>query len=217
MSNEPPFTEECIREVSAALLKVRSSAVFKMLTTRGSFEKYEKIVGIVAPHSQFRQRLAVEIARYIDGAWIKSTPSEGNLRQKAKQSYHRLKITKNRLVRAKEPTIGNPEYHAALAERTYDQHRLNEHKRPRGRVRKEFAAIFVGHAAKIFTDITGTPATIVNNRDGDNGGVFGRLLEEITRDTHQLANSMELDPSRLSANLARSARQKRKKLGIVPR
>jgi hypothetical protein len=216
MSDEP-FTEEYIREVSAALLKVRSSVVFKTLTKWGTFEKYEMIVGIAAPHSQFRQRLAVEIARYIDGAWIEATPPDGDLAQIAKASRHRLRITENRLTRSKRPLIGDAMFHRAFAERTYDQHRLNAHKRPRGRATKEFAAIFVERAAKIFTEVTGAPATIVNNRDGDNGGVFGRLLEEITRDTLDLASGLKLDRSRLSANLARLARQKRKKPEMAPR
>jgi hypothetical protein len=207
MSNEP-FTVEYIREVSAALLKVRSSDVFKRLTTRGSFEKYEEIVGIAAPHFQFRQRLAVEIARYIDGAWIEATPPEGDLAQIAKASRHRLRITENRLTRSKRPLIGDAKFHRAFAERTYDQHRLNAHKRPRGRATKEFAAIFVERAAKIVSEITGNPATI-HNRDGDNGGLFGKLLDKITSDTLYLAKSMKLDRSRLSANLARLARQKR--------
>jgi hypothetical protein len=88
---------------------------------------------------------------------------------------------------------------------------LNAHRRARGRARKDFAKIFEDRVAKIFVDVTGKPPTIVNNRDRDNGGLYGALLEVLTRNTNRLATLMKLDRSRLSANLGRVARQKRKK------
>jgi hypothetical protein len=83
---------EFVYEFSAFLLKQRSSVVLKCLTRSGSFEEYERIIGITSPHLEFRKRIAVEIARYIDGAWIEATPPWGDLKEKAKKSHHRLKF-----------------------------------------------------------------------------------------------------------------------------
>jgi hypothetical protein len=203
--------DKVIYTFAAHLLRQHSSIVLKCLTRSGSFEEYERIIGVTSPHLEFRQRLAVEIARYVGGAWIEATPLEGDLKERAKKSQHRLKILKNRLVRTKQPLIGNPEYGRAFAECVYDRHQLNACKRPRGRTQKNFATLFVDRVAKIFIDVTGKPPTIVNNRQGDNGGVYGALLKELTRDTFQLAKVMDLTPSRLSATLGRVARQKRKR------
>ena len=159
----------------------------------------------------------MEIARYIDGAWIEATPPEGDLKQKAKLSHHKLKILRNRLIRAKRPLVGSSEYCMAFAECVYDKYLLNANKRPRGRVTKQFADFFAKRVGQIFTAVTGRPATIQNSRHGDNTGPFGELLKELQIDISLLAKCLDTNRSRLSGNLARLARQGRKNTKIAPR
>jgi hypothetical protein len=195
--------------VAALLSRQNSPIVFRALTRWGSFDEYEGLLGIASPNHDFRRRLAVEIARYIDGAWIEAMPPTGDLEQKVKIARHKLKIIKNRLTRAKAPMIGNPDYKKAFVEHVYYQQELNIYKRPRGAVRKDSSANFAQRTAEIYTSVTGKEATIINNRDSDNGGLFGELLKKLTRDTLRLANALKVDPSRLSGNLARYARHRR--------
>jgi hypothetical protein len=194
--------------LSELLLQHTSSIVFNALTKSDSFDEYERIIGITSPHRDFRRRLAVEIARYIDGAWMEAMSPAGDLKQKQKAAHHQLKITRNRLARARRPLMGNPDYDKAVVEAVYYRHELNKYKRPRGRVEKEFAAIFVQRAGDIFTSVTGERVSFINYGDQANGGAFGELLKAITRDTHQLAIALKLDRKRFSANLARYARHR---------
>jgi hypothetical protein len=214
MSNEAlkdGSLSELVYEFATYMLGQHASVVRKCLTRSDSFEEYERLIGIASPHREFRERIAVEIARYIVGAWIESTPPYGDLKEKAKKSHHRLKILRNRLVRTAQPLVGNSEYDRAFVECVYDSHQLNTYKRPRGRTRKDFAKIFEDRVATIFLDVTGKPPTIINNRDRDNGGLYGALLKVLDRDTNRLATFMKLDRSRLSATLGRVARLRRKK------
>jgi hypothetical protein len=205
-----PDPDSSIYERAAALLQETSSIVFKALTKSGSFAKYEQVIEVVSPHSEFRRQISIEIARYIDGAWIEATSPVDDLKRKLKVARHTLKISRNRFSRANAPPVANPAHDNAFIEFLYYQQELNDHKLPRGRVQKESAAIFVRRAAEIFTRFTGRPATIINDRDGDNTGPFGELLKAIVSDTLCLTKALKLDPRRLSTNLARLARNKRR-------
>jgi hypothetical protein len=192
---------------AAILLRQMSSIVFKALTKSGSFDDYEQIIGIESPHADFRRRLSVEIARYIDGAWMQATCPTGDLGQKVKAARHKLKISRNRLN--KRALTGSPDHDKAFYEWLYHKVEFDDHKLPRGRAKNEFAAFFVQRTAEIYAAITGREA-VIDNRDNDNGGPFGEFLQAITDDTHGIANALRLDRKHLSTSLARQARYLRK-------
>jgi hypothetical protein len=206
------MSDSAYQTAAALLVRQLSSIAFNVLTKRRLFDKYERILGLESPHDAFRHRLAWELARYLQGARVEAmSDTQEELEEKAKASRHTLKILRNRLNRAHRPLEGNPEYQKAFTAAVFDRHELNNNKAPRSRPRNKFSAVFIERIADIFRSFTGEEPVIVNNRNQDNGGLFGEFLKELTRDSLCLARALEWDRSRLSANLARHARHRRPK------